>query len=41
MDFLGVIVQGDLISTFTNMFCVVFALDFISNLAFILKGGYR
>ena len=37
MDFLGIYVDGNLLQTFCNMFLVVFALDFISNLAQILR----
>lgn len=37
MDFLGIFVDGNMLQTFCNMFLVVFALDFISNLAQILR----
>lgn len=37
MDFLGIYVDGNMLQTFCNMFLVVFALDFISNLAQILR----
>lgn len=37
MDFLGIYVDGNLLQTFCNMFLVVFALDFISNLVQILR----
>lgn len=37
MDFLGIYVNGNMLETFCNMFLVVFALDFISNLAQILR----
>ena len=37
MDFLGIFVDGNMLETFCNMFLVVFALDFISNLAQILR----
>lgn len=37
MDIIGVLVQGDMLATFVNMFTVVIVLDFISNLAQILK----
>lgn len=37
MDFLGIFVDGNMLETFCNMFLIVFALDFISNLAQILR----
>lgn len=37
MDFLGIYVDGNMLQTFCNMFLVAFALDFISNLAQILR----
>lgn len=37
MDFLGIYVDGNMLQTFCNMFLVVFALDFISNLAQVLR----
>lgn len=37
MDFLGIFVDGNMLETFCNMFLVVFVLDFISNLAQILR----
>lgn len=37
MDVLKVLVNGDLLATFVNMFTVVIALDFVSNLAQVLR----
>ena len=37
MDFLGIYVDGNLLQTFCNMFLVVFALDFVSTIAQILR----
>ena len=37
IDFLKIFVDGNMLETFCNMFLVVFALDFVSNLAQILR----
>lgn len=37
MDVLKVLVEGDMLATFVNLFTVVFALDFISMLSQILR----
>lgn len=37
MDFLGIYVDGNLLQTFCNMFLVVFALDFVSTFAQVLR----
>ncbi len=38
MDFLGILVEGNILATFVNMFTVVFALDFILGFVYILRG---
>lgn len=37
MDFLGIYINGNMLETFCNMFLVVFALDFVSTIAQILR----
>ena len=37
MDVLNILVSGDLLATFVNMFTVVVILDFISNFVQVLK----
>ncbi len=37
MDFIGLTVQGDLLSTIVNVICFVIALDFVSNFAYALR----
>lgn len=39
MDILNVYVEGNMLLTFVNLFVVVFALAFISNMAYVLRGG--
>ena len=41
MDIFNLAVQGDLLSTFVNMFYVVFALDFVTGLVYIIKGATK
>lgn len=37
MDVLKVLVEGDMLATFVNMFTVVIALDFVSMFAQVLR----
>lgn len=37
MDFLGIFVDGNMLQTFCDMFIVVFALDFVSTFAQVLR----
>lgn len=37
MDFIGLTVQGDLLSTIVNVISFVVALDFVSNFAYALR----
>lgn len=37
MDFIGLTVQGDILSTIVNVICFVVALDFVSNFAYALR----
>lgn len=39
MDIFNIYVENNMMLTFVNMFVVVFALAFISNIAYILRGG--
>lgn len=39
MDIFSIYVEGNMLLTFVNLFVVVFSLAFISNLAYILRGG--
>jgi len=39
MDIFSIYVEGNMLLTFVNMFVVVFVLAFISNLAYIMRGG--
>lgn len=41
MDYLKILVSHDLLATFVNLFTLVFTLDFVSNLAHIIKGGIK
>lgn len=37
MDTLKVLVEGDMLATFVNLFTVVFAIDFVSMLSQVLR----
>lgn len=37
MDFIGLLVKGDMLATIVNVITVVITLDFISNFAYILR----
>ena len=37
MDFIGLTVQGDMLSTIVNVISFVVALDFVSNFAYALR----
>ncbi len=37
MDVLKVLVEGDMLATFVNLFTVVFAIDFVSMLSQVLR----
>lgn len=37
MDFIGMLVKGDMLATIVNVITVVITLDFISNFAYALR----